>query len=53
MVNANTMNKQSFLSILKHVLRYRAKPQSVPCRCVGCCNERQKRQGKTATAVSK
>ena len=33
------MNKDKFLSTLRHAIRYQAKPQSVQCRCADCCSD--------------
>ena len=47
------MTKSEFLAILKAVASYRVTKKSALCRCVGCCNERRKNQGKTVDASVK
>ena len=38
------MTKKQFLAILRKVIRAGAESQIASCRCVGCCEERRKRQ---------
>ena len=47
------MKKADFLETLRRAIKFQAKPQSVACRCAGCCNGKQKRQGKIVNAVLK
>lgn len=38
------MTKESFKLILQKLLKYQVGAKTAPCRCVDCCNEKQKNQ---------
>lgn len=44
-----SMTKEQFFKRLRVLLKYRVKPKSVPCRCIGCCGEKQKRSNTPAS----
>ncbi len=47
--NKEVSHKMDFLTILKHVVRFKEAPRTVPCRCADCCSGKRKHQGKTAS----